>query len=477
MPPPPVPFFSGRQVSASEADGLVAIRPKAGHVFEEPRGTSVLYLPTARLVSAEVRPHDEAGRSAVELRGDFNRVDRGARVLLAPLTDADAAALVRALAARYHLPRAPRPRPVYGLGAAPPTDLVAVVGTYAPGHFEAPNFEGVMLHCADGLQRELVAGQRYHVTGFVDPGAAPGSRVVGYSGATLRALAVQRDHFETPCPLCDLHVPRGPRERTTPAFTLRSQLAAGEQGFRDLDFLRCDAADAATFALLMGTGGQKTGDLAADLARTVLAALLGESAYGPVPHVPSAPRGSPVLDLAPWAGFLVDRSPLPAADAERLPALGARIGGVLRALNEKGMALSVGGVLASLRGLRLTLLRRGLARVYRVRGPAATLLVHEHSLAREYAAAGQSAPDELPQIPMSSFELPSDEAVHDFELAPGDLVVLVSEAALQLDDAAILELLAARRLAELAEGLAARERGGALVTLEIPGVAPRPASG
>lgn len=202
VPPPPVPFFRGRQITASESDGLLVIRPRAGHEFHAPPGTSALYLPSARLVAAESGV-DPSLPSAVTFRGEFGRVERGSVVTLAPIASDDAEALVRALVGRYGLPRAPRPCAASSLAGAGHGEFVAVVGTYAPGHFEVADFEGVMLRCDPEVRTTLVAGERYHVAGFVDAGAAPGSLVIGYRGPTLRALLVQREHFDTPCPLCD----------------------------------------------------------------------------------------------------------------------------------------------------------------------------------------------------------------------------------------------------------------------------------
>lgn len=473
MAPPPIPFFSGRQISAGEIDGLVAIRPKAGLAFTEPPGTSVLYVPIARLVSLAVLPLDQPGWSALELRGDFHRVERGRHIRLAPLPDADAHALARALTTRYHLPLRPRPHPAFGLADLDWDDLVSVVGTYKPGHFEAADFEGVMLDAGRDVAADLVSGERYHVVGFLDPGAAPGSLVVGYRGATLRALHVQRDHLETPCPLCDPHHPRGPRELAAPSFTLRARTMPGDQGARDLEFLHRDAADAATFALLVGTGAQKTCDLAADAARRVLGALLDEPVYGPIPRRATPPRNLSTLDLAPWLGHLLDRSPLPADPGGRLRALGQRIGDVFRVLNERGTALSASGFLGRIDGARLTLVRRGLARAYLVRDRSVDVLVHEHSLGREYAAAGHEAPAEVQDIPLSSFELPSDDPPRTFELAAGDLLVLLSGAALRREcEPRLAALLAARDLDAVARELDACDhpdwpRGWGLLALEL----------
>ena len=167
------------------------IRPRAGFDFREPPGTSALYLPIARLVAAKAVPYEEPGLAAIRFRGEFRRVERASPVFLGELPTADAEALVQALAERYGLPREPRSRSASRLEEAPWDEYICTIGTYAPGLFERADFEGVMLQCDEKLRATLAPGRRYYVEGFVDPRAAPGARVLGYSGATLRALRVE----------------------------------------------------------------------------------------------------------------------------------------------------------------------------------------------------------------------------------------------------------------------------------------------
>lgn len=167
------------------------IRPRAGFAFSEPRGTSALYLPCARLVDVKVTPYEDPGLAAVRLRGEFRRVDRPPSLFLGALSTADAEALAHALTDRYALPREPRGVRRSELASVPGDAFIMVVGTYAPGHPEVADFEGVMLSCEDDKRAALVPGQRYYVEGFVDAGAGPGARVVGYGGPTLRALRVE----------------------------------------------------------------------------------------------------------------------------------------------------------------------------------------------------------------------------------------------------------------------------------------------
>jgi hypothetical protein len=67
--------------------------------------------------------------------------------------------------------------------------LVRIDGTFQPGHFEGPNFDG-------GIQlrdrSNLVDGGRYRVTGFLYPAFRPEGPFIGYTGAHLQPLAVER---------------------------------------------------------------------------------------------------------------------------------------------------------------------------------------------------------------------------------------------------------------------------------------------
>ena len=160
-------------------------------MFSEPPATSALYLPFARLVDVAVVPYEGGATAGVRFRGEFSRVSRESPLFLGELPAADAEALAQALQARYALPREPTPRRASELRSAPWDEYIAVVGTYAPGHFEVADFEGAMLHCADELRSVLAPGRRFYVEGFVDAGARPGAMIVGYGGPTLKALRVE----------------------------------------------------------------------------------------------------------------------------------------------------------------------------------------------------------------------------------------------------------------------------------------------
>ena len=188
MAPPPVPFFRGRTVSASEKDGLIAVRPLAGHAFASPPGTRELYLPTVTMISVVAEPLDEDGQAALRFHGGFNRVDRPDEVVLAPLDARDAHALAAALSARLGLPRAPRPvrRDELAGTSNPPLEhnaYITVVGTQSQSHFEAADFHGCMLWGDAARLAGRTAGKRYQVSGFYSP-PLPGLSLIHISEPT-----------------------------------------------------------------------------------------------------------------------------------------------------------------------------------------------------------------------------------------------------------------------------------------------------
>lgn len=189
MPPPPLPFFSGRTVAVSATnDGLFVVRPLRGHAFVAPAGTQVLYLPTVSLVRVELRRLADPAWSAIEFHGEFRRVGSPWPTVLVAVASEDADGLVRAVSARYGLPRRPRRCEPQELREAREIEYVELVGTYAPGHFEASDFEGLKLTGERLVRALLVPGRRYRVTAIFTPGTPRDSdlpRPVGYSGAYL----------------------------------------------------------------------------------------------------------------------------------------------------------------------------------------------------------------------------------------------------------------------------------------------------
>lgn len=192
-PPPPPPLYLGTHVSArieTPAGGrapLLSLRPRNGHAFSLPRGTTVLYLPHERLVSVDLADLGE-DTASVTFSGEFSRVDRPREVTLAPVSLADARALVAVLRRRLGLPRQPADRSTEELGGVAPHELVKVIDrVVVRAHAEGANFGPVRLELPPG--QALTEDAVVTAVGFVDPPAAGPSR--GWSGAVLRALWVE----------------------------------------------------------------------------------------------------------------------------------------------------------------------------------------------------------------------------------------------------------------------------------------------
>ncbi|HEY0134816.1 MAG TPA: hypothetical protein VGB85_12070 [Nannocystis sp.] len=190
MPPPPPPLYTGTSISVFELDGLIGIRPRPGHAFTSPAGTSVLYLPFATMVSLTVDPID-GDSAALEFHGDFRRTAAVSRTRLAPIAAGDGEPVAEFLRARHGLPRTPNVRTPAELRALEDAEYVTVVATYRPGHFETANFEGLMLEHED--RKTLAPGDRVEATGFYYPGhSGDYPRRVGYGGPRLHALVMRR---------------------------------------------------------------------------------------------------------------------------------------------------------------------------------------------------------------------------------------------------------------------------------------------
>lgn len=178
-------FFVGRTVTAREVvlksgPPLVVIAPVKGHAFVLPRSTTSLYVPPERLISVTARG------GALELAGDFSRVDRPNEVTLAPIGGDDVAPLASVLSSRYELPRRPVEMAAAKLVSLTHLTYVRTRGTFAPGHFEDADFADVKLSRHDGL----VPGQRYIVEGFLEPRHG-GPLHPGYNGAMLRVMRIR----------------------------------------------------------------------------------------------------------------------------------------------------------------------------------------------------------------------------------------------------------------------------------------------
>ena len=161
---------------------LLAIRPHKNQF-------TFVVVPAERLLAVAPVPHARFSHWQIEVQGEFSRTGDGASKTIGPMADTDAQGMARAIAERYGLPRTPivvEPRDVPTL---PAHTYVTTVGRYNPGHFEAANFEGVMIST-----KNLEAGGLYRVTGFTSPGLAPdhrGPRPVGYSGPRIEVIAIE----------------------------------------------------------------------------------------------------------------------------------------------------------------------------------------------------------------------------------------------------------------------------------------------
>jgi hypothetical protein len=193
MLPPPFPFFVGSTVTLREEPSrtgtVLAIKPRPGHQFDAPAGTHALYLPVEGLASVTAQPTDDRS-STLTFVGDLRgvRLDRPHTVSLAPVSTADADRVVGILNERYDLPRRPVDLRIEALDDRVAGSLVRVVGRYLPGHFEAPDFEGMKLDAPTELLRSLVSGGRFRVTAFYTPGRGP---CVGYGGPLLRVVEIE----------------------------------------------------------------------------------------------------------------------------------------------------------------------------------------------------------------------------------------------------------------------------------------------
>jgi hypothetical protein len=161
---------------------LLAIRPHKNQF-------TFIVVPAERLLSVAPVPHARFSHWQVELHGELSRTGDGSSKAIGPMADTDAQGMSRAIAERYGLPRVPRvvePREVPTL---PADTYVTAVGRYNAGHFEAANFEGVMIST-----KNLEPGRSYRVTGFTSPGLAlghTGPRPVGYSGPRITVIAIE----------------------------------------------------------------------------------------------------------------------------------------------------------------------------------------------------------------------------------------------------------------------------------------------
>lgn len=422
MPPPPLPFFSGRSVSASETDdGMLAIRPLRGHAFTSPPGTQVLYLPIVSLIRATVQRLADPAWSTIVFAGEFRRVSNPSPTSLSPVASADADALVAAVNLRFGLPRIARWCAPWELHDAREVDLVRVVGTWQPGHFEAADFDGLKLRGEAVDHAALVPGRRYRVTAIFTPGTPQGSdgpRRVGYGGAYL--------HVQT---LAPADAPELPRRPLAPVIGPRLQVAArsvigrlrhhhqeaaavlepgdgpvwsvGSVGERAPLRGEWSRRRGAALVVLDGMGGQHTGDIVCE---TAIAGLVTRFA------------DAPPADRAGRAGWLTE--------------LMFRVSQHVRAssrFNGGGAAVAVALIVDD----ELHVVHLGDVRVYHQRDGRLRRLTTDHTLRNDPMAAGLSA-EQLAAVPDNvltrglGWAERAQIEVTSLDLSVGDVVMLAS---------------------------------------------------
>lgn len=376
MPPPPLPFFSGLTVTASETtDGLLAIRPLRGHGFVAPAGTRVLYLPTVSLIRAQVRRLADPAWSVIEFAGEFSRVERPSPTVLEAVGSEDADALVRGLNARFGLPRTPRRCGTEELREAQEVEFVEVVGIYAPGHFEAANFEGLQLTGELVARAGLVSGRRYRVTAIFRPGLARGGgmpRPVGYSGPLLHVQSVTPEERAGGVVMAGLEVAAcsslgSLREHHQEAAVVFVVGGASRRAGETPIVGEWSRETGVALVVLDGMGGQSTGDIACEMALSGFAAGLQEA----------LPTGGEARAL-----WLKDRV--------------ARVSQHLKVSSqgERGAAVAVALVVAD----ELHLVHLGHVRISMFRAGQLRALTVDHLLRNDALAAGVDA-EQLAAIP------------------------------------------------------------------------------
>ena len=274
MPPPPVPFFRGGTLRASEKDGLIAFRPEPGYALWSP--------PAATILRVTVEPFSGPGWASMSFHGEFSRVSRPEDVVLAPVSEDDAHALAAVLDERLGLPRTPKPVMPHELVRSTQSEIawntyLTVVGTQAaePRHFETADFSGCKLTGNQDRLAGRIPGKRYLVVGFYEPGCAPGSMVLGYKGPKIVVMAIR--------PEPDGALRDGARWwPPPPSPSTRGNVQAWleptpDHGHRQLEFSTWPAPGTLVVGALDGSGGQGTGSYAARASQLVLATLLGGS--------------------------------------------------------------------------------------------------------------------------------------------------------------------------------------------------------
>ncbi|MCA9659350.1 MAG: hypothetical protein KC486_13475 [Myxococcales bacterium] len=434
MPPPRPPIFLGKTIVAREASWdateVLEIRPRGGNTFASPHGTHALYVPLRRVVS--VTP---AG-AAVELVGDFSMTNYPPRLRLAPVDPDDARKLSEAMARRYGLPLLPLEVPSIELGRGRPLTLVCVADEVRASHPDLANFAGLRVRGGDSRTR--TPGERLRVTGFYNSGfSGDGVRPVGYSGPSLGRVFVEGERL---CSVSLDHL----------GGSVDAWIGDGHGRY-----LEVRSPTQRLVGLLHGHCAQGIYPWALEGHRRALRGLLAGAPEGRLPDDPSP------LYLNGWVDTGVaaaaSRGPLPESAAELLSELDARLGVVFNASRGEPRGFAADGVLTCVEGRRITALRRGVARIYRVAPDGAVHLeVAEDGLLPAAEAEGPEVESWRARVASSCFGAlaPAEPGPRAFDLADGErLLIVTGEALRQRDEATLLAALAAPDLEDVAAAL------------------------
>ncbi|MDC3962523.1 hypothetical protein [Polyangium jinanense] len=277
--------------------------------------------------------------------------------------------------------------------------------------------------------------------------------------------------------------PYGRRAASHGGITFRSALAWGPRGLEHAEVWSPRPGGAAVAALFRGVAPY-CGDVGADVCRWVLGELLAEPAYGaPLPVVTATPPLGVRHRHHRWTSHVLDRAPLP-ADPLALPeALAARIDAALAAMNVADPAfdaLAEGVIAAVVPGL-VRLVRRGAARVYRVRGGQASIAVDEHGVIEDMLASGQITKEMLEgeggaeirkllgNASASCFgRTKRAQPAFDIAVEPGDRLVLVPWAVRKgVSDAELAAAVVDPSFAALTAWAEREERGYGVVSIRV----------
>ncbi|APR78205.1 kelch domain protein [Minicystis rosea] len=276
--------------------------------------------------------------------------------------------------------------------------------------------------------------------------------------------------------------PYGRRAASHGGIAFRSALASGPRGLEHAEVWSPRPGGAAVAALFRGLAPY-CGDVAADVCRWVLGELLAEPAYGALPVVTATPPSRVRSHHHRWTSHVLDRAPLP-ADPLALPeALAARIDAALAAMNVADPAfdaLAEGVIAAVVPGL-VRLVRRGAARVYRVRGGQASIAVDEHGVIEDMLASGQITKEMLEgeggaeirkllgNASASCFgRTKRAQPAFDIAVEPGDRLVLVPWAVRKgVSDAEIAAAVVDPSFAALTAWASLEERGYGVVSIRV----------